>query len=724
MSTNTGGASGPAVMTSGAATAPGIGSALQSPNLDRLLHSFGIASEFIEFSGNVAHIRPEHRLHMLANMGVVPESAHAVDALLQQRERALHETLVPPVYVLAPGNAAVALNLRIADLQQSLRWRLALEDGQQRQDTVVPAALEQQGSHSSDHDHFERRLLWLQDLPGGYHQLTLEHGARQAHTLLIVSPPQIWRPEPLLVGKRLWGLSAQLYSVRSDDNWGMGDFADLLVLIEHAASHGAAFVLLNPLHYLDLRFPDNASPYSPSDRRYLNPLYIAPELCEDFAAVDVQQHLDSIDNQQRMVALRATANVDYEGVAGFKLPVLALMYDHFRHQEIAKGSARAREFETFRAAGGQALTAFASMQATLRIRSEGCFADADFHVYLQWLASQQLASCQQLALDSGMTIGVVRDLAVGSSSDGCEVVGNPGLFCDNARIGAPPDNFNPLGQNWGLPPLMPEALVQQRFAHFIRLLQTNMQSCGALRIDHVMSLMRLWWCPNDGSNADGAYVHYPVDVMFAILRLESVRHRCLIIGEDLGVVPPEIRAFLDPAGIYSNCMFYFEKYDGWHFRKPEHYKQQALAMIANHDVPPLVSWWNRTDLQLRRAIGLIPSDERLREEQDHRQGEKGQILQWLAEQGLMPASWEARNLDRELDTDLTRAIVQACGRTASALVSLQLDDLAGADTPVNIPGTSNEYPNWRRKLPQTLSVLFNDPSAQTLLQTLAGERAR
>ncbi|MES2605171.1 MAG: 4-alpha-glucanotransferase, partial [Pseudomonadota bacterium] len=696
-------------MTDSSATNVTNKSALDSPKLDPLLLSFGIASQFIEFSGNVAQISPANRLHMLNSMGVVADSATAVETLLQQRESARHTTMLPPVYVLAPGDAALSLQLPGRDQTQPVFWQLELEDKQMLQGRAQPATLELQGEPAADAEHYESRLLWLQQLPIGYHQLTLQHGSRQCHTLLIVAPPQIFRPDALLTGKRLWGLSVQLYSVRSDDNWGMGDFADLLTLTEEAADHGASFVLLNPLHYLDLRYPDNASPYSPSDRRYLNPLYIAPALCEDFTAPAVQHLCMEPQNQQQLAALRATANVDYDGVAALKLPLLALMYEHFREHEVGKGTQRAREFETFRHAGGDALTAFASMQAGLGIRPEGAFGDADFHVYLQWVASLQLDNCQQLAMDSDMVVGLVRDLAVGSSSDGCEVRGNPGLFCDNARIGAPPDNFNPLGQNWGLPPLLPEALVQQRFSHFIRLLQSNMQSCGALRIDHVMSLMRLWWCPNDGSNADGAYVHYPVDVMFAILRLESVRNRCLVIGEDLGVVPPEIRSYLDPAGIYSNCVFYFEKYDGWHFRKPEHYKQQALAMIANHDVPPLVSWWNRTDLQLRRAIGLIPTDERLQEEQQHRQGEKGEILQWLAEQHLLPSAWEARDTDKELDTSLTTAIVQACGRTASALLSLQLDDLAGANTPVNIPGTSNEYPNWRRKLPRTLSALFADP---------------
>lgn len=679
--------------------------ALGSPLLDTLLRRHGIAGEFIDFSGNHVRIADRNRLHMLACMGIQPASAAEVAASLAALEQG-ESGLLPPVYVLGP--AVNAVHLQPVAAAQPIEWTLEFEDGSRQRGEVLASAAATDGCQ-----------LRLPALPEGYHRLHLRQGTRHSETLLIVAPADCYRPAPLAAGRRWWGLSVQLYSVRSDANCGIGDFADLLVLVGQAAAQGAAFVLLNPLHYLDLRYPDNASPYSPSDRRYLNPLYIAVALCEDFTARAVQ--IAMLESGSKLEQLRAADNVDYAGVAAVKLPLLALMYRHFRTTATAT---RLEQFAGFRGQQGNALQDFAAMQATLGIRSEPEFADPDFHAWLQWQASQQLAACQELAVQLGMGLGLVRDLAVGSSSDGCEVTANPGLFCLAARVGAPPDNFNPLGQNWGLPPLSPQALVQQQFAHFRRLLQSNMQHCGALRIDHVMSLMRLWWCPNDGSNADGAYVHYPVDVMFAILRLESMRNRCLVIGEDLGVVPPEIRGYLDPAGIYSNCVFYFEKYDGWHFRKPEHYKQQALAMIANHDVPPLACWWNRGDLPLRRRLGLIADDDKLQQELAFRQGEKGMLLQWLAELSLLPVSWQDRNVERPLDDALLAALVQACGRTASALVSLQLDDLAGADMPVNIPGTSSEYPNWRRKLPRSLTALFSQATSLAVVHALAMERPR
>jgi 4-alpha-glucanotransferase len=697
---------------------------LDPGKLDRLLHAYGIASEFIEFSGNVANIPLEHRMNILRAMNVSVESDAQLDELLADRASAAYVCWLPPVVVLHEGESTCALMIDVREREEmaaeagKIYWRVRLEDGSECVGECEPATLPLVSTHDCGTRMYERRLLTLPVLAPGYHHAEFSSRDCSQGCLLIVAPTRTWQPD-CLERSKLWGLSVQLYSLRSDDNWGMGDFADLGKLIAHAAHQHAAFVLLNPLHALDLRYPENASPYSPSDRRYVNPLYIAPALCPEFTEASVQQRINSAEVQAQLEALRAAGQVDYAGVQALKLDILGCMYHAFRERQDEE---RSRDFRDFVDRGGSALEEFAASQASLFTGTGSLLNETDFHLWLQWKAQRQLDACQQAALQAGMPIGLVRDLAVGSSIDGTEVKGNPGLFCEHARIGAPPDNFNPDGQNWGLPPLMPTRLQETRFAHFIALLRTNMRACGALRIDHVMSLMRLWWCPDDGSNASGAYVHYPVDALFAILRLESVRNQCAVIGEDLGVVPPEIRRYLEDGRLYSNAVFYFEKYDNWHFRKPEHYKEMALAMIANHDVPPLAAWWNCGDLELRRKIGLINSDDKLQQEHDHRNGEKGQLLQWLSEQGLLPGEWQDRNVHRELDQSLRVALVSACGRAASRLVSLQVDDLARVDTPVNIPGTSAEYPNWRRKVPLPIDAIFADADAQAMMQALAGAR--
>ncbi len=690
--------------------------------LDRLLHAYGIAAEFIEFSGNVARIPLANRLHILHTMGVEVATPTQLDTLLRERELAGLGQWLPPVLVLNKSASVIPLCIEEVRQTDALRWQLLLEDSSGSGGDVKAETLPLLSTHECAGRTFTKREFPLPPLPPGYHNLSVGDGSRRHECLVIVAPAQTWQPQCLQQGRKLWGLSTQLYSVRSAGNWGMGDFADLLQLVELAVARKAAFLLLNPLHALDLRYPENASPYSPGDRRFLNPLYIAPVLCEEYRAPAVREQVASKDFQDELERLRAATHVDYSGVHALKLGILERMYRVFRMEHAATTGPRAHRFRAFVDCGGEELAQFTTQQAQLFAFGNGALGEVDFQLWLQWLAQEQLDMCQQAALQAGMPLGLVRDLAVGSSLDGSEVLGNPGLFCTHARIGAPPDNFNPEGQNWCLPPLLPEKLQETRFAHFIALLRANMRSCGALRIDHVMALMRLWWCPDDGSNASGAYVHYPVDALFAILRLESVRNRCVVIGEDLGVVPPAIRRYLDEGRFYSNTVFYFEKYDDWHFRKPEHYKEQALAMIANHDVPPLISWWNGGDLVLRRRIGLIPDDGKLRAEQEQRNGEKGQLLQWLAEQGLLPGIWQDRSTGREFDTSLRLALVTACGRVASKLLSLQLDDLAGADTPVNIPGTSGESANWRRKIPVALDAIFANTDAQALLHALAGAR--
>ncbi len=688
--------------------------------LDLLLHSYGIASEFIEFSGNVARIPLENRMNILRTMGVHVVSDEQLDRLLVERSNAEFECWLPAVIVQAEGNPHLVLTIAAREREElaarsgKIYWRLLLEDGAVLSGEFAPGELPLVSTQSCGADVFERRQFTLPALACGYHEAEFASPDCRQSSLLIVAPACTWQPQCL--NRRLWGLSAQLYSLRTDSNWGMGDFADLRQLIAAAAAAKASFILLNPLHALDLRYPENASPYSPGDRRFLNPLYIAPALCEDFQAPAVQELFRSFEFQRKLEHLRGGAYVDYSGVHALKFDILARMYRIFCERRDGEGDP---SLHAFAERGGEPLQGFAEHQARLFAAADGAFAEPRFHLWLQWLAQEQLEACQQAALDGGMALGLVRDLAVGSNIDGSEVEGNPGLFCEHARIGAPPDNFNPDGQNWGLPPIVPTRLQDTRFAHFVSLLRSNMQACGALRIDHVMSLMRLWWCPDDGSNASGAYVHYPVDALFAILRIESVRAKCVVIGEDLGVVPPEIRRYLDEGRLYSNALFYFEKYDGWHFRKPEHYKEMALAMVANHDVPPLMGWWNCRDLQLRRDIGLITSDDKLRQEQDHRNGEKGQVLQWLDEQGLLPEAWRDRNTLRPFDASLRLALVKACARAASRMVSVQLDDLAGLDTPVNIPGTSMEYPNWRRKIPMTLDTIFANADARDLLHALA-----
>ncbi|HWK54135.1 MAG TPA: 4-alpha-glucanotransferase [Hyphomicrobiales bacterium] len=685
--------------------------------LDRLLKACGIGGEFIEFSGNIRTIPLAYRYRVLQAMGLAPADDEGLRELLARHEAEEYRAL-PAVQLVEAAAPEVWLWLTETYAKGFCRWRLEPEEGEPLEGGGCPQQWPNGEAALFGGQVWRRYALRLPPLPLGYHRLAVELDGQRWHSLLIVAPTQAWRSPKLARGERSWGLSVQLYTLRSLRNWGIGDFADLRRLTMLAAGEGADFVLLNPLHALDPRHPENASPYSPCDRRFLNPLYIAVDELEGFGDAAVQAWWRSASVRRRLRKAVEAPLVQYGDVARLKFDAFARIYAVFD----AEASEQERAaFAHWRTQAGDALVQFSRFQASLAA-ADSVAAKEDFQAWLQWQAQCQLEACQEQALAAGMDIGLVRDLAVGSSADGCEVLSNQDQYCLDARIGAPPDSFNPDGQNWGLPPLLPAALEADEFRIFRELLCSNMRACGALRIDHVLALYRLWWCPNDGSNATGAYVHYPVDLLFAILRLESVRQRCVVIGEDLGVVPPEIRSYLENGGIYSNCVFYFEKYDNWHFRKPEHYKPQALTMQANHDVAPLTAWWNGSDLRLRRELGLIPDDAHLVQEQQWRRGERGQLLQWLDEQGLLPGHWQARPLDAPVDDALRVALTQAVARVASQLLSVQIDDLACLELPVNIPGTNSEYGNWRRKLPDPLEALFARPFVTQLLDSLREAR--
>ncbi len=742
----------------------------QREALDELLRRHGVAADYIEFSGNIAHIPFSDRVDVLQFQGLPLVDARGLDeavlagALAVARRRDWRRVL-PVASVLSPGwRDTLRIVLPQAQLGLQWQWQIEAEQGGQWQQDFRPADLPELGTFDPvGGDRFapgggvrfapvgaglpanepgtdsilHARLLRLPPLDSGalgpgYHRLRLqclEQPALQAETQLIVAPPRAFEPDWVQRGERLWGLSLQLYTLRSARNWGIGDFSDLRQLVPLAAQHGAQCLILNPLHALDLRYPAQCSPYSPNDRRRLNALYIDPEQVAEAAVL--QPWLAQPQTVAALQRLRAAADVDYAGVARLKLQALALLFEAFCARELARDSERAAEFAAFVARGGEALQDFARREAARLADTDlsTVVADPRFSLYLQWLAEGQLEACQQLARARGMAVGLVRDLAVGGDGSGAEVHGNAALFCEQASIGAPPDPLAPQGQNWGLPPLHPQGLEDTGYAHFIGLLRANMAHCGALRIDHVMALMRLWWCPRHPGRGIGAYVHYPVDDLFALLRLESQRQRCLVIGEDLGVVPPQVREYLQRSGVFSNVLFYFEKYDGHQFKRPEHYNPRALAMLANHDVPTLAAWWNGSDLRLRHALGLIPDAAQLQQQAEARRAEKEQVLHWLTAQWLLPPSWQdvlaggAAALDAStLDMTLAAALLRCAGRSSAQLLSLQLDDLALLETPVNIPGTSTEYPNWQRRLPVELEALLTAESTVTLLAGLQQER--
>ena len=713
--------------------------------IEELLSLNSVARDYIEYSGHVAQIPFSDRFDILQFKGLDLITGDRVDphklatALVQAHESQWCSVL-SPANILSPGSReTVCLRLPNAVLEGVWQWEIQCEDGSKFTQEFHPQQLPSSGHGDVGgvpHSALELALAPFQNgvLPIGYHRLSLQcldeqirakNRLQDLEADLIVAPARAFEPDWALSGQRLWGFSVQVYTLRTERNWGIGDFTDLCALIDCASKQNASFLVLNPLHALDGNAPQHCSPYSPNDRRRLNNLYIDAEREPEFqASPNLREMVAYPAWQDRLAALRSGDSIDYVAVANCKLEIFEQMFRYFVAEHLEKNTARARIFHAFVEAQGPSLMAFARFEAE-RLHSSfnlQCVSDPRFTLYLQWLAESQFEACQQLAEHKGMRIGLIRDLAVGGDGGGAEVTLNKDLYCELASIGAPPDPLAPQGQNWGLPPVDPNALRASGYRHFIELLRSNMAHCGALRIDHVMALMRLWWCPRYPGRGVGAYVHYSVDELFAILRLESVRNRCVVIGEDLGVVPPEVRTYIDTSGIFSNILFYFEKYDGFHFKKPEHYNPKALAMVANHDVPTLAAWWNGSDLQLRHSLGLINSDDELEQQLRARREEKYQVLHWLGDQWLLPGPWQGDSEAKPFDLLLCAAIFRCCARSASQLVSVQLEDLALLETPVNIPGTSSEYPNWRRRLPADVCALIDSESGSKLLSGFGEER--
>ncbi|GLS91640.1 hypothetical protein GCM10007916_27090 [Psychromonas marina] len=321
-----------------------------------------------------------------------------------------------------------------------------------------------------------------------------------------------------------------------------------------------------------------------------------------------------------------------------------------------------------------------------------------------------------------MTLGIYRDLAVGVGKGSSEIWANHSLYCEQVSVGAPPDILGPLGQCWGLPPISPDQLYKMGYQPFIDLLKSNMSHCGALRIDHVMALLRLWWVPEGASAIAGAYIYYPVQDLLNLLALESQRNQCLVIGEDLGTVPEGIDVLLEEAGVYSYKVFFFEQADDGGYISPAHYKQQAMATLSTHDMPTIKGYWHCDDLHLGKELGVYPDQEVLNKLMDDRVFCKQQILNSLHGHNSLPEHYNRDATTTGMEQCLNFSMQAHLAKGNAALLSLQLEDFLEMDDPVNVPGTNEEYRNWQRKLSHNLEQLFANEQIKGLLENLTHAR--
>ena len=671
-----------------------------SGELRALAAAHGVATEFWDYRGNHRQVPARTLRAVLAAMDVLADTDHQVQAALAAAETAPWRRTLPSCLVLREGTAQ-QVPVHVPD-GTTVQLRVHLEDGSERELEQLDVWVEQQ---EIDGVMVGRATFDLPaDLPLGWHELVAEVGQQGtvARSPLAITPARLPMPELRAdQGDRAWGLMAQLYSVRSAGSWGIGDLADLMELTSLSGRLGGDFLLINPLHAAEPSAPMTPSPYLPTTRRFLNPIYIRPEDIRETAY---------LPNSQRTLlewaldALRPmntdAGPIDRDAVWAEKKSALETIF------AFGRSPARQRSLDRFRAEQGRGLEDFAlwcavaeqhtdgqpwplddvSPGAVGRVREE-LAERIDFFCWLQWIADEQLERAQRTALEAGMGIGVMQDLAVGVHPRGADSWSMAGVLARGITVGAPPDMYNQQGQDWSQPPWRPDALAEVGYAPLRDLVRTIARHAGALRVDHIIGLFRLWWIPDDVPADQGTYVRYDHEAMVGVLTLEAYRAGAMVIGEDLGTVEPWVRDYLADRGVLGTSVLWFEQEDG-RPRRPEDYRELALATVTTHDLPPTAGYLAEEHVELRQRLGLLT--EPVAQVRLAAQIERERMLQALRDRFLLPPD----ATERQVVEALHRFVVHS----PSVLVGVALTDAVGERRAQNQPGTDTEYPNWKMPL--------------------------
>ncbi|MEV8564758.1 4-alpha-glucanotransferase [Streptomyces sp. NPDC051322] len=672
-------------------------------SLARLAELHGVATSYAPSADVTVPVRDATVIAVLAALGVDASTPEAVHEELDRQAAAAGSRLLPET-VVARGDVRPQV---VRDLPDGTALRIETEQG---------ATLD----------------AWHQ-LPLGVHRLHAEApDGRTGRATLVVAPERVPQPPG-----RTHGFLVQLYSLLSARSWGMGDLGDLADLAAWSGRVlGAGFVQVNPLHAAVLGTPTDPSPYRPSSRRFPDPVHLRVEAVPEYAYVEDHGRLKQAA-ALRDAVLRDGGLIDRDAVWALKKEALELV------ARIPLGPGRRAAYADFLAAQGQALDDHATWCAlaevhgsdwhgwppglrdprsaeTARARVE--LQDrVDFHMWLAWLTDTQLAAAQRAAVDAGMGIGVVHDLAVGVHPGGADAWAQQDAFAAGMSVGAPPDAFNARGQDWGLPPWRPDALAASGYAPFRGLLRGILRNAGALRIDHVMGLFRLWWVPDGGDPTEGTYVRYDAEAMLAILVLEAHRAGATVIGEDLGTVEPGVREALSRSGVLGTSVLWFERdwSDTGRPLPPETWREGCVATVTTHDLPSTAARLTGEHVELRHRLGLLTRP--LQQEEAEDRAEISEWLGLLSRSGLLPEGPGCEEGE-------VRAVYRFLLRTPALMTGVWLPDAVGDRRPQNLPGTWDQYPNWRLPIadaqgrPVTLEELTASPRLHRLMSEFPARR--
>lgn len=709
------------------------------PLLRALADRAGILREYLDFRGTRRLASDATRSALLAAMGFDASSEHSAGKALAAIGAAQENRILEPTSVITQSQSPPTIRFRPpAFMNRPVEYSLSIcVEGH--------ATVSHAGRVETPDQRGETEIRLRDPLPLGYHnvELTLsdDHRATQR---LIVAPTTCAKLPHSAKNPRLFGLWTNLYSVRGERDLGVGDFAALRELIDWTATLGASFIGLNPLHALRNRGSD-VSPYRPVSRLYRSALYLDIEAIPEFAScAAARSKLASSALQDDLRRLRTAAHVRYDAVFDVKLDLLDMLFGEFMTSHGTKTTPRGQAYRAFLAEEGESLENFAtfmaldehfrrenpasqwpSWPAEFRDPRSSAVADfrkahrrkVDFHRFLQFELERQLADLAESARRRGIPIGLYNDLALSTALDGFEPWAYPDLFVRGASLGAPPDDLGPQGQNWSLPPLNPLRLRETGYEFWRKLLRRSFASAGAIRIDHVMGLLRQFWIPQDMDGTDGAYVGFPADDLFAILALESRRANAIVIGEDLGTIPWGFDRLLERWGVFSTRVLYFERDAKGEFREPSALTPRALTTVSTHDLAPLAGFWRDKDLTLRRKVGQLATDAELDAAKHRRDFDRQAFVRRMQVEKFLPPDGIGNA------HEVVTAAHAYLARCPSALVGVSLDDLALETEPVNLPGIGQDlHPNWSRRMSLPLAELRASPQTARMLAPLSDRR--
>lgn len=685
--------------------------------LRQLADRAGLILEWHDSEGERLQLDTDVMCQVLPKLGFPATTDAEITASLQALDHLLHPRSVAELPPLVTGERGVPVSLP-CPLEPGTPFRLHLENGEE-----VSGSADGSG-----------RIPPVE--AAGYHRLVIA----TAKVTLAIAPSRCFTPHDACAGgqPQLWGMAAQLYSLRRPGDGGFGDALALQHLGRSAAAQGADAIAISPTHAMFSGDTSRFSPYSPSSRLLRNALYCAPEGVVGHERIEAAQAAAGVKEQLRI--LEATELVDWPRAGSTKLRWLRALYDDLFTSADEQARALRSELDHYRRRGGEVLEDHCRFEAILAVRGPGSWRDwpeelqdprsdavtrfADehrdevgFHAFLQWLAADGLGRAQAAMHEAGMAVGIISDLAVGADDAGSQTWSRQEEMLQGLSIGAPPDSFNVHGQDWGLSAFSPHGLVRSGFRSFIDMLRAGFDQAGGLRIDHILGLMRLWLIPHGARPEQGAYVRYPFEDMLRLVALESWRHRAIVIGEDLGTVAAGFSERLAEKGILGMKVLWFERGEGGAFKAPAHWSPDAMATTSTHDLPTVAGWWAGRDIEWRGSLNLLKADRPATEEHDMRARDRAKLALAL---GLTEAHTAPERL-RAMDLDASKVLDATAGFLAavpSPLVLLPIEDVLGLEEQANLPGTLDEHPNWRRRWSPYANDLLASAEVHHRLQKL------